>query len=620
MNVRTTVILFLLVATLGVLILGVERYFPSAVTLRQLKRGPERFEKEKVSRLEILNADNSALTLSRENNTSPWLVEAPYNDLADPQKVAAIILALNGMEWIERIYREEFEDAEWQKTGLDKPRHKVRVSAGSGPAHEYSFGAPAVTENGVYVSSPLPETGEVAYYLARVKALEVLQIPPTAWRDPKLLRVPAEVITGITITQASGQIVLSRENEHMPWSLEKPLKTRGSKERITELLATLLNIEITEARNAAPTSPKEAAVPNGGAQALAADEIRILVESKSRSRSFELNLKKPTDDKQATTTATTSYRKPSFTVTSKGIASLWVEPNQLRDHLLAQIDSERLEFISISSLTNPEVNLRNDGGSWYLQRHGKWDPANGDRIARCLNALNTHEILDFAADTAADLTPYGLDTPFLNITWTPAREKPIKLMFGHNPDKTQFFAKYESEPFIYRIDASLLPSVPPDGIKWKGLGALRFTTFALRRITLALGANAPIVLDYNPVSAQWKATRGGRDVTAEIDRVKADQLAINLAKFTVQDWASDRTEALQALKNPFLSIQILLGEPGRADGPVHEEQILFSPTQPNAETAFYFGQIKDDPDVFYITRTALLQLVGDGVFKPRPNK
>ena len=137
---------------------------------------------------------------------------------------------------------------------------------------------------------------------------------------------------------------------------------------------------------------------------------------------------------------------------------------------------------------------------------------------------------------------------------------------------------------------------------------------------MALGANAPVILDYNPVAALWKATRGGRDVTDEIDRVKADQLAGNLSRFTVQDWAADRSDALQALKTPFLTIQIVLGEPGRTDGPVRDIEILFSPTQPNAETAFYFGQIKDDPDIFYMTRSALLQIVGDGVFKPKPTK
>ena len=611
MSARTTIVLFLLVAALGAVILGVERYFPSAIDRRDVRRGPTRFEKDKVTRVEVLNADGTPLTLLRDGVA--WRIQQPFDDLADPQKVAALIVALNSVEWISRIHREEFDASEWQKTGLDKPRFKVRLLAGDSPLYECWFGAPGVVENSLYISLPDP-SGVPACYLAKSDAPAVLQIPAPSWRDPKLVRLPAEVITSITLTQPSGQVVLTRLDEHSPWLLEKPLKTRGSKERINELLSTILNIEIAEAKDAPHTGGKEAP------ETARADELKVSVESKTRGRSYEFTLKKPADDKQPTTTATTGYRKSAFTVVAKNLLSLWISPNDLRDHLLAQIDGERVEFINITSKTHPEVSLRNEGGSWYLQRHGKWDPANGDRVARCLAALNTFEILDFAADSAADLAPYGLDDPFQTLSWTPAREKPVKLMFGHNAESTQFFAKYDSEPFIYRIDASLLPSIPTDGIKWKGLGALRFTTFALRRISLAQGAYAPIVLDYNPITAEWKATRGGRDVSAEIDRVKADQLASNLARFTVQDWAVDRSAAIQALKTPFLTIQIVLGEPGRLDGPVHEVEILFSPTQPNAVTAFYFGQIKDDPDIFYVTNNALLQIAGISVFKPKPAK
>ncbi len=613
MSPRTTLLLFLLTAALGAIILGVERYFPSAIELREVKKGPARFEKEKVTRAEIdTPGGNAPLVLVRSGVS--WQIESPFNDLADPQKIAALILALNGAEWIERIHREEFDAGEWEKTGLEKPHHKVRLFAGDAVVHECWFGAHAAIENSVYMGVPDPASGETAWYLAKSEAPAILQIPAASWRDPKLLRLPAEVITSITLTQPSGQVVLARENEHTPWRLEKPLKTRGSKERVTELLSTILNIEITEAKDSTTAQPGNAA------PTVQADGIKIAIGSKTRGKTYEISLKKPADDKQATTTATTDYRKPSFTVAAKNLTALWGSPNLLRDHLLAQIDGEKLEFINITSKTHPEVSLRNEGNSWYLLRHGKWEPANGERVSRCLSALNTYEILQFAADTAADLSPYGLSDPFLTVSWTPAREKPVKLMFGHNEASTAFFAKYEHEPFVYRIDASLLPSIPPDGIKWKGLGALRFTTFALRRITMSLGANAPVVLDYNPVTAQWKASRGGRDVSSEIDRVKADQLANSLSRLTVQDWAADRSDALQALKTPFLTIQIVLGEPGRADGPVREVEILFSPTQPNATTAFYFGQVKGDPDVFYMTRNALLELAGGSVFKTAPAK
>jgi hypothetical protein len=37
--------------------------------------------------------------------------------------------------------------------------------------------------------------------------------------------------------------------------------------------------------------------------------------------------------------------------------------------------------------------------------------------------------------------------------------------------------------------------------------------------------------------------------------------------------------------------------------------LVFSPTQPNADTAFFFGQVEGDPDIFYMSRKSLLEVV-----------
>ncbi|MBL9132585.1 MAG: DUF4340 domain-containing protein, partial [Verrucomicrobiaceae bacterium] len=483
MSTRTTILLFLAVMALGAVILGIERYLPSAAEQREVRKGPPRLERDKITEILITDANGAVFTLVRVDGV--WQITQPAPDTADPEKVAALILSLDGMEWIERVSRDEFDEKEWTKTGLDKPRHKIRIMNGTQVMQECWLGAPAVIENSVYIGYPAREDGgEPAWYLARTSAPAVLQAVKDTWRDPKLLRLPAEVITGITLTQASGQIEIMRENEHMPWVLLKPLKTRGSKDRLGELLSVLLNIEIIEAKDAASTASNGAAATSAGSPS-PPDELRVKIASASRKKTWELTLKKPADDKQTSTTATAGHRKPVFTVAAKNLSRLWVEPNSLRDHLLAQINAEMLAAITITSVSFPEVKLRNDRGSWFFERHGKWESANGERLTRMLEALNTHEIVEFSADTAADLAPFGLDKPFQTITWTYPQFKPIKLLFGSNEASTQFFAKYEDEPFVYRINPSLLPSLPPDGIKWKGLGALRFTTFGLRRITMS---------------------------------------------------------------------------------------------------------------------------------------
>ncbi len=602
MNSRTTILLFVAVLTLGALILGIERYFPSAVQLREMRRGPTRVDRDKVTLVEITDQNGTVTTLKKSGNN--W--EAG-EDLADPQKVALLIEALDAVEWVERVNQEEFDAKEWAKTGLDKPRHKVRLLAGASVVHECWFGSASVIEGNFYIG--MPQTGDqasagMAWYVARTLAPSLLQLPAVAWRDSKLVRVPTESINRVTLTQAGGQIELFRESEHLPWVLLRPLKTRASKERVNEVLSALLNIEIIDAKEPAATG---ATKPE--AQTPAADELKVHIETNEKGPTYDLTIKKSATDKDTSTAATTSHRKQVFTVSTKDLARLWVEPNVLRDHMLAQINADALKTITITSQSFPKVQLRNEDGSWLLERHGKWESANGERLARMLNALNTHEIVEFSADTAADLAPYGLDKPFQTISWTYPQFKPITLLFGANADSTKFYAKYENEPFVYRIDPSLLPSLPPDGIKWKGLGAIRFSTFALRRITLSLGAAAPLVMSHDPATAQWTATRAGKDITEEIDRVKADRMAGMLAKFSVQDWSASRSDAIQALKTPYLRIQVLLGEAGRTDGPVKETNLVFSPTQPNADTAFFYGQVEGDPDIFYVSRKALLEVV-----------
>lgn len=603
MSTKTTIFLFMAVAALGALILGIERYFPSAVQLREMRRGPARVDRGKVSQIEITDASGTMFQIQK--SSLGWQLVQGSPDLADPEKVNALLHAMDSIEWVERVHHEEFDAGEWSKTGLDKPRHKVRLLDGDRVLSECWFGSAAVMEGGVYVGMNIPAGGValgMSWYLAKTPAPAILATPRASWRDPKLLRVSAERVMRVTLTRADGQIELFRENVHMPWVLLRPLKTRAGKDRVNELLSALLNIEILDAKDAA-------AVKNAGGAPSAGEEMKVKVETASKGESYEITLKKPGSERETATSATAGHRKAVFSVSTQNLLRLWGEPNLLRDHLLAQINAEMLRTITITSSSFPEVRLRNDQGTWFLERHGKWEGANGERLSRMIEALNTHEIVEFSADTAADLTAFGLDKPFETISWTYPQFKPIKLSIGNNADSTKFYAKYDDEPFVYRIDPSVLPSLPPDSIKWKGLGALRFSTFALRRITLSLGAAPPLVLNYKPSTASWTATRAGKDVTADIDRIKADRMAGMLAKLTVQDWAASRSEALATLKTPYLRIQLLLGEPGKDDGPVREVNLVFSPTQPNADTAFFFGQVEGDADIFYMSRKALLEVV-----------
>lgn len=608
MRAKTTLFLLLLVLVLGGLIIGIEQYLPSTRELNEMKKGPLRFEQNKITQIDIDSSGGDGVSLALDG--THWWVRRPFNDLADSDKAAKLLGELNAIGWIERVHRNEFDASAWAKTSLDQPRHKLRLMSAGKLVAECWVGAPSAIEGGQYLALlPAKRGGETAYYVAKTTIADWLKTAPKDWRDPKLLRLPANQVTGIRLAQATGQIELYRRQENYPWVFVKPLRTRGSKERISELLSTLLNLEVKDAVE--PISGKAAKETAQGTGDLSPAEMKISVVVKGMEKSpYEITLKKPAKDANQTT-ATVNYRKPVFTVLSKSLAELWAQPNDLRDRMLARIDEDIVSSISINSINFPPVNLRKESDSWFLQRHGKLEPASGDRVSRFFDALNTQGILEFTADSASNLALYGLDKPFLTVGWTEGTSpKPIQILFGKNEEGTEFFAKYADEPSVYRIDASLLPRIPQDGIKWKGLGALRFTQFALRRVSISAGTAPPVILNYDPTTAQWTGELAGRNISDLIDRVKADKLAGSLAKFNVQDWAADRSDALQSLKTPALRVVITLGEPGKNTGPTRDITLNFAPTQAgNMNTAFFFGQIEGDPDVFYVTRPMLLELL-----------
>lgn len=611
MRARTTLFLLLLVAALAVVILGIERYLPTTRELAEMKKGPIRFDPTKITQIEIESSGGDGVSLASDG--VQWWVRSPFNDLADPEKVAKLLNELNAIGWINRVHRNEFDDAGWAKTLLDKPHHTVKLNVGTQTILEASLAAVSPIEGSHYLSLKTEKKGqESAQYVAKTTLPDLLKSTPQDWRDSKLLRLPADAILNVKLVQAGGQIELNRTSEKAPWMLVKPLSTRASNERVGELLSTLINLTLQEA--AEPTNrAKTTAAPT---DTTTSQELKISVLVKGMTKSFDLTLARATKDAPETSVQT-SYRKPIFKVLSKTTSNLWAEPNDLRDLMLARIDTETVSSVDIASTLHLPIHLEKRNQSWFIQRHQRLEPANGDRISRFFEALNTFEIYEFTADSASNLAEYGLDKPFLSASWTEGTNKPVKLLFGTNSASTDFFAKYDHEPSVYRIDASILPNIPQESIKWKGLGVLRFTQFSLRQISLTAGTAPATILKYDPTTAQWKGERANQDITQQIDRIKADKLANAMARFSVQDWSGDTTAAITALQNPALRVIITLGEPGTNKGPTRDTILNFAPTQVGQDTTLYFGQVQGDPDVFYIARSTLLQILAP-VFKTAP--
>ncbi len=596
MRFTTTVLMLLCAAALVVGIIVVERYLPSTKDAEAQRLNPLAFNAADIDGVEL---DIEEVRTVLELRDGVWFVQEPFEDRADPDLIAKLLTDLRGIEWVETIAKDEMKGDSWRKAGLETARVRVRLKSKGEMVNEAWFGNPAAIEGSVYISTALAGRGTV-HHVARTAVMVLLKNPTEVWRDSKLLRFPTNQVKKLALSDGMGEVEVTRTIESPAWMLSKPLRTRGHEEHIEELISTLLNLKVDSTTEAKGSTSTTAGPGSGGS-------LEITIDLIGSAEPLKAVLKKPAE-KQTTTEATASNRKPTFTVSSEALQSLWAQPNDLRDNKLARLKADTVQEVKIESSAHPDVLLQKQNDSWYLQRHGQMEPANGERVSTLLQALTTHRIREFASDSASNLEAYGLHQPMLSITWTTADKQAQRISFGHDGQEA-VYAKYDSEPYVYKVAAAVLAAFPTDTVKWKGLNPLRFSLFALRRVSLALGTSPPVVLDYNPDTSQWTGTLAGRDMTPMIDRMRADRLAGGLAKIQVQDWVQDRTAAVAALAAPGITVTLDLGVPGNPSAPLKQRTLRFAPTNPGTETAIYFGQLDGGPDVFYISRESLRELL-----------
>lgn len=627
MRTRSTLLLVLLAAAVGTAVWKLDDHVPATLDRAAQAASPLSFNPATVDGIEV-EASEASIRFYVEQGL--WRVGKPVNDVADPERITELLQSLSAAEWLEHLPADETSSQIDKMAGLKKPYAHVRLTSAGTAVAECWVGNASAIDGAFYLALPGKKGGERESYVVRTQMPVLLKRPLETWRDERLVRVPAESVSRIGISSAKGQIEVQRAKPKSPWDLVKPLQTRGHNERINELLATLLGLKIT-AVSSTDAAPAEST-----------DALKFTLQTPAFDKPVELTIDLPADVTTGKAVARTSHRTSTFNVTSEQLTTLTLQLNDLRDDKLARVDVSKVDALAVRSAAAGDVALRKEGDNWFLQRHGNWEPANGDRVAKVFEALNEHRVKEFVSDSAANLQPFGLDKPFLTVAWNEAGEKPsdalagavaapgkgfvvsplvgtdTALTFGQDA-QGNVFAKYEDDLFVYRVGASVLYALPRDNVRWKALNPLRFTQFALRRISLSVGTNPPVVLDYDPISAVWKGNRAGEDITPLIDRVKADRLAGKLGALVVDDWAQDRTDGIKALQTPAISIQITLmsdlGNPQSADKTI---TLNLSPTVANTDTALYFGRLNDEPDVFLITRDTLRDLLQSVLKEARP--
>jgi hypothetical protein len=118
---------------------------------------------------------------------------------------------------------------------------------------------------------------------------------------------------------------------------------------------------------------------------------------------------------------------------------------------LLSIPDDQFQEIKIKKLTGEVQDLRRVNGKWQLTQPNQL-PADQDTVGSMVSSLSSLNADKLIEDKAADLQPYGLHLPTLDITVVKKDGKSDELLIGDDtPTISGSYAKLASDPRVFTI-------------------------------------------------------------------------------------------------------------------------------------------------------------------------
>ncbi len=415
-------------------------------------------------------------------------------------------------------------------------------------------------------------------YLVTPDLRPLLARPLDSFRDPRVSRYHEEHIARLVVRKGEGEVELSRsfvpvkkpavpdgkerlvqEWEPTPWVISRPLPNAPAyQEAVKEFTAKICGAEVKGWLPYVETTDKPVV------------EL-TLVPPGEGAKGVALAFYNDPDAPEKTAICRDSQRKVRFKVDREVVDTLCIaeSPNPFRSTKLAAVDPAIISTVQVSTTLGESVLICRvrDRWSWRPLAGGEWQDAAPERLERLITLLNETEILDFASDSLSDPAAYALDQPAITVTMaagahlsleqlTPMTEKSSQaLRIGIRKDG-RIFANFSGDPFVYQIGPELPSGIPQTGLKWRSLTLPGFALLQVLGLKQIVGTEPPVELKHNSGSSTWTGTRGGADISGQIDTAAAQHLATRAGSLSVEAWQDNSADVLKALERPTVTVEI----------------------------------------------------------------
>lgn len=559
-----------------------------------------------VHRIEVKTGSSIAVLRRDERG---WLAVEPWKDRADPRIAGGIIAFTRGMKVEDST---PVEEARHVRSSLRENGVSITLSDASGDEIVHYLLGRAAPWKAEDKDNPEPiptvfvrrrESGRTnEIYVATGDINSLFKDNLRYLRDHHPFSFHPAALEKITLTTPEGAITLGRENPGAAWRIVKPLDLPTDVVAVRRLIERLFEMQAVKV-----TDRNGMTLPAGAEDART---IRVSIRSFGSDQETTLEIHPPDSPAGTEASATVSDRPGAiFSLLVKperGLVSLADLPfklQELRDPSLTHLDIAAIRGILIQSVTNPEILItREPPAPWKISSAGKSYDANEENLYRLLKNITTARATEIATDAATDFTPWGLDKPFLTLRFLAADNRALEIRFGMD-GKGGFYANRLGTPTVMKVDELLVRSVATRPYEWMPSRAWTINRVFLTGVIRETAGQPTLVLKYNDNFESWSGERNGRDITGDIDGIRAGQLLDELENLKTTRWlAADDEEARRALLSPALKFTVVErkeNDEGEAAGVASHVLVLAPQGDPARATAWY-GSTTASPHPFLI--------------------
>ena len=273
--------------------------------------------------------------------------------------------------------------------------------------------------------------------------------------EKKLVTLDRDAVTALTLDYPDRSITLEKKDGR--WRLVKPVEADADETVVKNLLGTLADAEVT--RTLEDVADKLASygldTPEATARITLADGTALppLKVGKTTSVGFSSYVQKGDD--------------PKVYITGAAFQSgMKKQVKDLRDKTVITFEDQEVQKIELARAGGPVVLERQEGDRWQITAPASY-PADGAEIRALLASIRGIRADDFVSDDAsADLAPYGLTTPRLEVRVWLAKDRAQKtLLVGGTREEEQkktIYAKRAEGPSVYTIPEYSLKNLDKD--------------------------------------------------------------------------------------------------------------------------------------------------------------